>query len=113
LQTEWQIFLENLKLSDFVAFNAISSFKLRKKGEDEIEIVYPSDLAKNEFDKIKDDFFNHFKHKVNHFKIQISYTKDEIGLKKEIITQHAVFEKFAKLNPLLWDLNDLMKFDFS
>lgn len=113
LQNEWQKFLENLRVGDAVIYNAINGFNLRKKDEDDIEIRYPSELSKSEFEKVRDEFLNHFKHKVNHFKIGISYVKDEVNLKKEIVTKRSVFEKFAEINPLLKDLDDLMKFDFS
>jgi len=77
-----------------------------------VEITYPSDSAKNEFEKVRADFFNHFMHKVNHFNIIIEY-KNDVSLKKEIITKRKIFDKFAEINPVLRDLDDLFKFDFN
>lgn len=112
LQNEWQKFLKELQEKNNIIFNAIHSFKLQKKGEDTIEIMYPSDSAKSEFEKIRADFFNHFMHKVNHFNIKIEY-KNDVSLKKEIVTKRKIFDKFAEINPILKDLDDLMKFDFN
>lgn len=112
LQTEWQKFLVELKVKDVLVFNAISSFKITKKDENIVEITYPSDSAKSEFEKIRSDFFNHFMHKVNHFNIVIEY-KNDLTMKKEIITKRKIFDKFAEINPVLRDLDDLFKFDFN
>lgn len=112
LQQEWQKFLQNLQSDDVIVFNAISSFRLRKKDEDIIEITYPSDSAKSEFEKVRADFFNHFMHKVNHYNIKIEYRND-VTLKKEIVTKRMLFDKLAAINPVLNELDELFKFDFN
>ncbi|MCG2780149.1 MAG: hypothetical protein L6264_04310 [Weeksellaceae bacterium] len=112
LQKEWQLFLADLKRTEVLIYNAISSFKLQKKGEDIIEVTYPSESAKSEFEKIRGDFFNHFMHKVNHFNLIIEY-KNDVTLKKEIITKRKIFDKFAEINPVLRDLDEIFKFDFN
>lgn len=35
------------------------------------------------------------------------------ALKVEPLTKRRIFDKFAQINPLLKDLDDLMKFDFN
>ena len=112
LQKEWELFLEELKSKDPIVYHAINLFQLRKKDENTVEITYPSDSAKNEFEKIRSDFFNHFMHKVNHFNIIVDY-KNDVSLKKEIVTKRKIFDKFAEINPVLKDLDDLFKFDFT
>ncbi|MBD8018237.1 hypothetical protein H9628_07110 [Weeksellaceae bacterium Sa1CVA4] len=112
LQQEWQKFLQNLQSDDVIVFNAISSFRIRKKDEDIIEITYPSDSAKSEFEKVRADFFNHFMHKVNHYNIKIEYRND-VTLKKEIVTKRMLFDKLAAINPVLNELDELFKFDFN
>lgn len=106
------MFLNELKRKEILIYNAISSFQLHKKSEDIIEITYPSESAKSEFEKIRGDFFNHFMHRVSHFNIIIEY-KNDVGLKKEIITKRKIFDKFAEINPVLRDLDELFKFDFN
>lgn len=113
LQTEWNLLLKDLRKKDPVIFNAIKAFKLEKTDEKIIEISYPSDSAKSEFDKISIGFFNHFKHKVNNHSIEFRFKKDHENLKIEIMTKKKIFEKFVEKNPLLKDLDDLMKFDLS
>ena len=113
IQTEWNILLNNLRAKDPVVFNAIKAFKLTKIDEKIIEISYPSDSAKGEFDKISIEFFNHFKHKVHNHSIEFQFKKDHEKLKIEIMTTKKIFEKFVEMNPLLKDLDDLMKFDLS
>lgn len=105
--------LKNLKQKDPVVFSAIKAFKLIKVDEKKIQISFPSDSAKNEFDKISIEFFNHFKHKVNNHSIEFEFKKDHENLKIEIMTTRKIFEKFVEKNPLLKDLDDLMKFDLS
>lgn len=112
LQNEWNIFLKTIKAGDTVVFNAINGFKLNKKDEETIIITYPSESARSEFDKVRSDFFNHFQHKVNHFNIQVEYKMDA-ALKIEILTKRKIFDKFAEINPLLKELDELLKFDFS
>lgn len=112
LQQEWQKFLQKLQKEDVIIYSAISSFRLRKKEEDIIEIIYPSDSAKSEFEKVRTDFFNHFMHKVNHYNIKIEY-KNDVSLKKEIVTKRMLFDKLAAVNPVLNELDELFKFDLN
>lgn len=112
LQFEWKKFLQELQQKDIIIFNAINSFKLQKKDEDIVEIIYPSESAKVEFDKVRSDFFNHFMHKVNHFNIIVEFRLD-VSMKKEIITKRKIFDKFAEINPVLKELDDLFKLDFN
>ena len=112
LQKEWKKFLADLQKNDTIVYNAINSFKLRKKNEDIVEITYPSESAKVEFEKVRSEFFNHFMHKVNHYNISIELNLD-ITMKKEIITKRKIFDKFAEINPVLRELDDLFKLDFN
>lgn len=112
LHNEWNKFLVEMQSEDIIVYNAISSFKLRKKDENTVEITYPSESAKSEFEKVRGDFFNHFMHKVSHFNIVIEY-KNDITLKKEIVTKRKIFDKFAEINPVLKDLDDIFKFDLN
>lgn len=112
MQLEWEKFLEEIKKRDVILYSAVNGFKFSKTSENTICIHYPSDSAKKEFDKIHGEFFNHFKRKVNNYKLAFEY-KTDITLKKEIVTKRMIFEKFAEINPLLKDLDDLMKFDLS
>ncbi len=112
LHTEWNLFLKDLQKKDSIVFYAINLFKLHKKDENTIEITYPSDSAKSEFEKVRADFFNHFMHKVNHFNIVITY-KHDISLKKEMLTKRKIFDKFVEINPVLKDLDDIFKLDFN
>lgn len=113
LQMEWNLLLKQLQSKNPFVYNAIKAFKLVKNDENIIRVLYPSDSAKVEFDKISGDFFNHFKRKVHNHTIEIEYKKDHENLKIEIVTKKKVFEKFIEMNPLLKDLDDLMKFDLS
>ncbi|MCQ4034545.1 hypothetical protein [Kaistella montana] len=112
LNIEWNNFLGEMQTKDIIVFNAISSFKLRKKDENTVEITYPSESAKSEFEKVRGDFFNHFMHKVSHFNIVVEY-KNDVTLKKEIVTKRKIFDKFAEINPILKDLDDIFKFDLN
>lgn len=112
LQSEWKKFLQELQEKDIIVYNAINSFKLKKKDENIVVVTYPSESAKVEFDKIRSDFFNHFMHKVNHFNISVEFSVD-VTMKKEIITKRKIFDKFAEINPVLKDLDDLFKLDFN
>lgn len=112
LQKEWQLFLQEIQKRDVLMYNAINSFKLNKKGEDTVQITYPSESAKGEFDKIRSEFFNHFMHKVNHFNILVEFVLD-FTMKKEIITKRKIFDKFAEINPVLKELDEHFKLDFN
>ncbi len=112
LHEEWAKFLVELQQKDTFIYNAVSSFSMKKLDEDTVEILYPSDSAKSEFEKIRTDFFNHFMRKVSHFNIRIEYRMD-VSMKKEIITKKKIFDKFAEINPVLKELDDLFKFDFN
>ncbi|WP_419867911.1 hypothetical protein [Chryseobacterium sp. CT-SW4] len=113
LQMEWNLLLKQLQSKDPFVYNAIKAFKLVKAEENIVRVLYPSDSAKVEFDKISGDFFNHFKRKVNNYAIEFEYKKDHANLKIEVVTKKKIFEKFIEKNPLLKDLDDLMKFDMS
>lgn len=112
LHNIWSEFTENVRTEDPVIYNAISGFKFSKKDEETILINYSSETARSEFEKIQNEFFNHLKHKVNNFKIKPEFKMD-VTLKKEIITKRSVFEKMAEKNPILREMDDYFKFDFS
>ena len=112
LKIEWQKFLAELQPKDIIIYNAINSFTLQKKTEDIVEVTYPSESAKGEFEKIRTEFFNHFMHKVNHYNINIDYRAD-FSMKKEIVTKRKIFDKFDEINPVLKELDDLFKLDFN
>jgi DNA polymerase-3 subunit gamma/tau len=113
LQIEWNLFLKQLQKRDAFVFNAIKTFKISKSGENQIMVLFPSDSAKVEFDKVSREFFNHFKTKVHNHSIEIEYKRDVENLKIEVMTKRKVFEKFIEKNPLLKDLDDLMRFDLT
>lgn len=113
LQTEWKIMLKQLQIKNNFVFNAVKTFKLEKAEEHKIKVLFPSDSAKVEFDKISGEFFNHFKRKVQNHRIEIEYVRDVENLKIEVVTKRKMFEKFIEKNPLLKDLDDLMKFDLT
>ena len=77
-----------------------------------MEILYPSDLVKTEFEKIQAQFFNHFKRKVNNYKIEVSYREDKKLIKKQE-TKRDIFQKYVEINPILKDLDELLKLDLS
>ncbi|WP_449398327.1 hypothetical protein [Chryseobacterium wanjuense] len=113
LQMEWNLLLKQLQTKDTFVFNAIKTFKMLKSGENKITVLYPSDSAKVEFDKVSRAFFNHFKTKVHNFAIEIEYKRDFENLKVEVMTKRKIFEKFIEKNPLLKELDDLMRFDLT
>lgn len=112
LEKYWSLYLQNLRDQDMVVYSAVSGFTMHKIDQNTIEVRYPSDSAKSKFEKIQAEFFNKFKHKVNHFNLEIIFSLD-VALKKEIVTKKTIFEKYLEINPLLKDLDDLVKFDFS
>nr|WP_306592609.1 hypothetical protein [Chryseobacterium sp. WG14] len=105
--------LKQLQRKDGFIFNAVKTFKLVKEEENKIKVLYPSDSAKVEFDKISGEFFNHFRSKVHNHSIVVEYQRDVENLKIEVVTKRKIFEKFIEKNPLLKDLDDLMKFDLT
>lgn len=113
LQIEWKLFLQQIQSKDKVLFNAIKTFKLVKSNEKLITVFHPSDYAKNEFDKVSREFFNHFKTKVHNFSIEVIYERDAENMQVEVMTTRKKFEKLVEKNPLLKELDDLMKFDLS
>lgn len=113
LQNEWIEFLKEINKNDIVVYNAINGFQLHKMDENTIRVIYPSETARAEFDKVNTTFFNHFKHKMNHYRITVEYKYDAVTMKKEIVTKRSLFDKFAEKNPLLRELDDIFKFDFN
>jgi len=112
LQTEWKLFLDELLQRDQVMFYAVNTVKINKKEEHLIRVLYPSDSVKAEFEKIQTEFFNHFKRKVHNYKIQLEFEMD-VSLKKEILTKKKIFEKYVEINPVLKDLDELLKLDLT
>ncbi|PTT34696.1 hypothetical protein DBR28_13315, partial [Chryseobacterium sp. HMWF028] len=81
LQMEWKIMLKQLQVKDNFVFNAVKTFKLEKAEENKIKVLFPSDSAKVEFDKISGEFFNHFKRKIQNHIIEVEYVRDVENLK--------------------------------
>ncbi|MEF9478672.1 hypothetical protein OWR28_14075 [Chryseobacterium sp. 1B4] len=96
LQTEWKIMLKQLQVKNNFVFNAVKTFKLEKAEEHKIKVLFPSDSAKVEFDKISGEFFNHFKRKVQNHSIEVEYVRDVENLKIEVVTKRKMFEKFIE-----------------
>lgn len=114
VENEWKVFLKRLSKENIVAYHAIQNFTLHKTDEHEITLEYVSESARVEFDKVKDDFLSHFKHKYKNYRIQLIYQKNE----QQIIintgnTKREIFKQMMEVNPLLKDLNDMMNFDFN
>jgi DNA polymerase-3 subunit gamma/tau len=76
-------FLDDLQQKNTVLFYAVNTLKVYKKDENIINILYPSDSVKSEFEKVQGEFFNHFKRKVNNYKIEVEYSND-VTLKKRL-----------------------------
>lgn len=112
LQTEWKKYLDGIHKKDTILYSAVSGFRFTKKDENTICVFYPSESARQEFEKIRGEFLNHFKHKVGHFKLTAEYHMD-MALKREVVTKRKLFQKLVEINPLLKDLDDLIKFDLS
>ncbi len=112
IKREWNTFLDKIRKQDLVIYSAVHGFVFNKTSENSILVHYPSESAKAEFDKIHGEFFNHFKRKVNNYQLKVEFQMD-VALKKEILTKRKIFEKMLEINPLLKDLDDLMKFDFT
>ena len=88
LQMEWKIMLKQLQVKNNFVFNAVKTFKLVKADEHKIKVLFPSDSAKVEFDKISGEFFNHFKkEKIQNHIIEVEYVRDVENLKIEVVTK--------------------------
>ena len=94
-----------------VKFSAIKVCKLQKKDENKILIKYLLKLL-NPSLRPKKRFLSVFQRKVNNFHIKSKYVEDETCKKKSLPNEN-LFDKFAEKNPILKELDDLMKFDFS
>lgn len=102
----WYRFLR--KIEDSLTLKTI---QLTKGEEHSIEVHYPSDYSKSDFQKIEYDFITLLKEKTNNYSIQVTYIKDQkLVVKKE--TKREKFNRFVEINPLLKELDDLMRFDF-
>lgn len=106
LDTEWNRFLR--EHSDIIS---LKTLQLLKGEEHKIVVQYPSEYAKGEFQKLEAEFINAFKHKVKNFHITMDYEKSQKQqVKRE--TKRDIFNRLTEINPLLRELDDLMKFDF-
>lgn len=112
LQEEWRQFLRELAVEEYLIFIAVNNFKVKKLAKNQIEISYSSESARGEFEKVEGDFLGRFRQKVNNFKVEIIY-KDNPNLRTVHLTKRKMFDKLLEINPVLKDLEDLMKFDFS
>lgn len=113
LRSEWARFLKELSAQNMVIYNAINPFKLTKTGKNEIEISYSSDFAKEQFEVVSRTFFTSFKRKVNNFKIELRYKEEKTLQKAEILSKRKIFEQMMEINPVLKDLEELMRFDYN
>lgn len=111
IDEEWSGYLQELHGKDPVKFSAVQACTLTKSTENEVIVGVPSEVAQSEFKSIQREFLSIFERKVNNFHIKFRF-KQDLSLKKEILTKKKIFDKFAKINPVLKELDDLMKFDF-
>lgn len=108
----WSHFLNEIKNQDIVVYSAINNFSFKKISEDTIEVYYPSKSSKDKFLSVEKDFIYQLKHKTQNFSISLDFKLDPI-LKQEIITSKNIFDKYVEINPLLKELDQLVKFDFN
>ncbi|MDO4763787.1 MAG: hypothetical protein Q4A00_05345 [Flavobacteriaceae bacterium] len=113
MQREWNQFLKELSINNNLIFNAIKSFKINKINDHQIEVSYASESAKTEFESVSIEFFANFKQKVNHFGIEIIYKYCPVKKTEIALSNRKIFENFVEINPVLKDLAEVMRFDFS
>lgn len=113
LQEEWLHFLKNLHSKDALAHLAIRDFKLKKSGENEITVEYPSESALREFEKISPQFLADLRVKTNNFLVEIKFIQDQASRRREVITKKQIFADLVKVNPLLAELDAFLKFDLN
>lgn len=113
LQEEWQHFLKNLHAKDALTHLAIRDFKLKKSGEREVIVEYPSESARREFEKISPQFLADFRVKTNNFLVEFNFVPDQQAQRREVITKKQIFADLVKVNPLLAELDAFLKFDLN
>lgn len=109
---EWKLFLDNLQDDDPVKFSAIKVCKLQKKDENKILIKVPSEAAKSEFETVRKDFYLYFSGKSIIFILKVNMWRMKLCKKKSLPNENYLIN-LQKKNPILKELDDLMKFDFS
>lgn len=112
IDTHWKNYLEKLQAEKNLISHAIGSFVLKKTSEATITIQYASDASRSEFEKVQSEFSNQFRTSVHNQKVQFEFEKNH-QIKKEIVTKRTVFEKMAKKNPALLELDKEFKLDLS
>jgi len=112
LLEEWNLFLQNLQTKNSHEYSAIKNCKLHKNSDNEIIVKVASEAMKEELRALETIFLSNFTNKVNNFHIKFKYEENQT-LQREIITKRKLFDRFVEENPILKDLEDLMKFDFS
>lgn len=115
VNNEWQVFIKKLARENSVVFYAVQDFILNKTAEHEITVKYGSQSAKAEFEKVSKDFFSHFKHKYKNDRLKVVYEKNEhlLNNTSTLLNKKEIFNKMLEINPLLKDLNEIMKFNFN
>lgn len=102
----WYRFLKSLE--DTLT---LKTLQLKKKEGYTVEIHYPSDYSRNEFHKVQPEFISLLKKSTNNYHIEIVFIKDQnLVVKQE--SKRDKFNRYVEINPVLKDLDDLVRFDF-
>ncbi|TWP28805.1 hypothetical protein ETU08_05125 [Apibacter muscae] len=107
----WNDYLEKLKLEEPILFNALNSAKCNLKDKYLISFEFPSNSSYEEFETLREDFFQKLKYKLNNFSIEFTYQIKQSTVNISL-SEKDKYQKMLKENPWLEKLRNDFRLDF-
>lgn len=110
LKLFWNQYLQNLKNKQPVLYNVLNTTSCQLKENFTIFFQFPSHSAYEEFESLRENFFQKLKKQLNNYSIIFNYEIKEMQ-KNIFLSNKDKYEKMLKNNPLLEKLKNDFKLD--
>lgn len=110
LKLFWNQYLQNLKNKQPILYNVLNTTSCQLKENFTIFFQFPSHSAYEEFESLRENFFQKLKKQLNNYSIIFNYEIKETQ-KNIFLSNKDKYEKMLKNNPLLEKLKNDFKLD--
>ncbi|PQL91146.1 hypothetical protein C4S77_08680 [Apibacter adventoris] len=110
LKLFWNQYLQNLKNKQPILYNVLNTTSCQLKENFTIFFQFPSHSSYEEFESLRENFFQKLKKQLNNYSIIFNYEIKETQ-KNIFLSNKDKYEKMLKNNPLLEKLKNDFKLD--
>ncbi len=108
----WEIFLNELQRKDSLKFNALETYQIEEKRNNEIHFLFETNAKCAEFETIKAELLQQLHQKLKNSYITIHAEIGNFESKNYVQTKEEMYRKMVEKNPLIEELRKKLDLDF-